>query len=126
MDDDLRAVITNLFRKTKYLPLAACMQSTPTRMHGKHTHTQTPTLHTQLNALSAALARRSEEAAANAEAHRAALGSLALARALGEGKPLHHHLQVRSSFCQLCVCVYFVCVWEWCFSLLRIIAAALP
>jgi hypothetical protein len=49
----------------------------------------------QVNVLAAALARRGEEAAASAGAHRSALGALALARALDEGRPAGRELRVR-------------------------------
>jgi hypothetical protein len=48
----------------------------------------------QVNTLGIALARRSEEAQAASTAHKAALGALALARALEEGAPLKPELGV--------------------------------
>jgi hypothetical protein len=48
----------------------------------------------QVNALTSALSLRSREARAGTEAHRAALGAAALARALEEGRPLARELRV--------------------------------
>ncbi|KAI8472167.1 MAG: mitochondrial inner membrane protein-domain-containing protein [Monoraphidium minutum] len=53
----------------------------------------------KVNALSEALSRRSREARAGTEAHRAALGAMALVRALEEGRPLAGELQALAAGC---------------------------
>jgi len=65
------------------------------------TTTETPkTTPPQVNVLATAFSRRSEEAAVGTGAHRTALGALALAGALEEGRPVNREQWVRGGWLQ--------------------------